>query len=85
MVDFLSDVGYHPRLEMEARLDIWAILPFVSAIILANALCFAFFMAAMKCSKLQKQGVKDDQLPLWVYLGLIAAPVVMSGGFALLS
>ncbi len=66
-------------------MTVWDIWPYVSAIILANALCFAFFMAAMKASKLQKQGAKDDQLPLWVYFGLIGAPVVMSGGFVLLS
>ena len=66
-------------------MTVWDIWPYVSAIILGNALSFAFFLAAMKCSKLQKQGVKDDQLPMWVYAGLIAAPVVMSGGFILLS
>lgn len=65
-------------------MDVWALWPIVSAIILANALCFAFFMAAMKCSKLQKQGVKDDQLPWWVYVGLIAAPLVFMVGFILL-
>jgi hypothetical protein len=66
-------------------MDVWALWPFVSAIILANALCFAFFMAALKCSKLQKQGVPDDRLPWWVYAGLISAPLVAFGGFALLS
>lgn len=65
-------------------MDIWAIWPIVAAVILGNAFCFAFFMAAMKCSKLQKEGVKDDQLPWWVYLGLIAAPTVGAIGFALL-
>ena len=66
-------------------MDVWALWPIVSAVILANALSFAFFMSAMKASKLQKQGAKDNQLPLWVYAGLIAAPIVMSGGFVLLS
>lgn len=66
-------------------MDVWALWPIVSAIILANALCFAFFMAAMKCSKLQKQGVPDNRLPLWVYAGLMAAPLVAMGGFILLT
>jgi len=65
-------------------MDIWELLPLISAIIIGNALCFAFFMAALQCSKLQKQGVDDNSLPLWVYAGLIAAPVVMAVGFALL-
>ena len=59
--------------------------PFISAIILGNALSFAFFMAALHCSKLQKDGAKDDELPWWVYLGLIAAPLVMAGGIASLN
>lgn len=66
-------------------MDVWALWPIVSAVILGNALSFAFFMAAMKASKLQKQGAKDDQLPMWVYAGLIAAPAVSAVGFSLLS
>lgn len=65
-------------------MDVWALWPIVAAVIVGNAFSFAFFMAAMKCSKLQKEGVKDDQLPAWVYLGLIAAPTVGAIGFALL-
>ena len=42
------------------------------------------FMAAMKCSKLQKEGVKDDELPWWVYAGLIVAPLVAMIGIMLL-
>jgi hypothetical protein len=66
-------------------MDIWQLWPFVSAVIIGNAACFAFFMAAMKCSQLQKNGVRDDQLPWWVYVGLIFAPVVMVVGVALLN
>jgi hypothetical protein len=66
-------------------MDIWQLWPFVSAVIIANAICFCFFMAALHCSRLQKAGAKDDQLPWWVYLGLIAAPLVMAYGFSLLS
>ena len=66
-------------------MDVWSLWPFVSAIILGNALSFAFFFAAMKASKLQKQGTPEDRLPLWVYGGLIAAPLVFSGGFILLN
>jgi hypothetical protein len=66
-------------------MDIWQLWPFVSVVIIGNAACFAFFMAAMKCSQLQKNGVRDDQLPWWVYVGLIFAPVVMVVGVALLN
>lgn len=65
-------------------MTVWDLWPYVSAIILGNALSFAFFMAAMKASKLQKNGAKDDELPAWVYAGLIAAPVIGAIGFALL-
>ena len=65
-------------------MDIWQLWPDVSAVILGNAACFFFFMAAMKCSQLQKNGVKDDELPWWVYLGLIVAPIVAMVGIILL-
>jgi hypothetical protein len=65
-------------------LDIWQLWPIVSAVILGNAASFAFFFAAMKCSQLQKNGVKDDQLPGWVYAGLIVAPITMAIGIVLL-
>ncbi len=65
-------------------MDIWQLWPIVAAVILGNAASFFFFMAAMKCSQLQKTGVKDDQLPWWVYLGLVVAPLTMAGGVALL-
>lgn len=55
----------------------------VAAVILANAVSFAFFMGAMKASKLQKEGVKDDELPLWVYPCLIVAPLAFTGGLYL--
>jgi len=66
-------------------MDIWYYLQIVSAVVLANAVSFAFFMGAMKCSKLQKDGAKDDELPLWVYACLIFPPLVMSGGAYLLA
>lgn len=66
-------------------MDIWQFLSLVSAMILGNAVSFLFFMAAMKCSQLQKNGVPDDQLPLWVYAGLAVAPLTMAGGVSLLS
>jgi|OM-RGC.v1.035472217 uncharacterized membrane protein YhdT len=50
----------------------------IAAVMVANAASFAFFMAAMKCSKLQKQGVKDDALPLWVYACLVL-PLLFAG------
>lgn len=66
-------------------LDLWQLWPFLSAVIIGNAVSFAFFMAAMKCSQLQKKGVPDDALPWWVYLGLITAPASMVVGVALLN
>jgi hypothetical protein len=65
-------------------LDIWQLWPYVSAVILGNAASFAFFMAALKCSKLQKDGVGNDELPWWVYIGLIVAPLTMVFGVLLL-
>lgn len=67
-----------------AGLGMYEWLPLVSAVIIGNAASFFFFMAAMKCSQLQKTGVKDDELPWWVYAGLIVAPIVMAIGVALL-
>ena len=66
-------------------MDVWYLFSVVAAVIIGNALSFAFFMAAMKCSQLQKNGAKDDELPLWVYAGLIAAPAFGAIGFSLLS
>ena len=66
-------------------MDVSEFLQVSAAVVFANAVCFAFFMAAMKCSRLQKQGAKDDELPLWVYAGLIAAPITMALGAWLLS
>ena len=65
-------------------MDIWQLWPFVAAGIIANGVSFAFFMAALKCSQLQKNGARDDELPWWVYLGLIGAPLLMAAGIALL-
>lgn len=56
----------------------------VAAVIVANGLCFAFFMGAMKCSQLQKEGVGDDELPLWVYACLVVPPLFVAlGGYLL--
>jgi hypothetical protein len=55
----------------------------VSAVVFANALSLGWFLAALKCHRLQKTGVKDDQLPWWVYGGLIAAPVFTMIGVSL--
>ena len=66
-------------------MDIESFFQISSAVIFANAASFFFFMAAMKCSKLQKNGAKDDELPPWVYAGLIAAPSFMGVGLYLLN
>lgn len=66
-------------------MDLWEWWPFFTAVVIGNAVSFAFFMAAMKCSQLQKTGVQDDQLPWWVYAGLIAAPISICVGIALLN
>lgn len=66
-------------------MEILDFLPVVSAVLLANAASFLFFMAAMKCSRLQKKGVGDDELPLWIYAGLLV-PLILAGiGFYLLA
>ncbi|MFG6591288.1 hypothetical protein [Sulfitobacter sp. 1A12157] len=66
-------------------MDFYYFLQVVAAVILANVASFAFFMAAMKCSKLQKQGVKDDALPLWVYACLLAPLGLAGWGVSLLA
>lgn len=66
-------------------MTIWQWWPYVSAVIVGNAVSFLFFMAAMKCSRLQKNGVKDEDLPLWVWVGLLVAPATGAVGVALLS
>ena len=66
-------------------MDILQLWPFISATIIGNAVSFFFFMAAMQCSRLQKDGVKDDQLPWWVYVGMITAPLTALVGIMLLT
>lgn len=56
-------------------MDMSYFLQISAAVMLGNAASFAFFIGAMKCSKLQKDGVKDDALPLWVYACLLPAPL----------
>ena len=55
-------------------------LQVVTAVVVANAACGAFVVGAIACIKLQKQGVPDDRLPLWVYACLIVAPLVAIPG-----
>ncbi|MBM1570141.1 hypothetical protein [Sulfitobacter mediterraneus] len=59
-------------------MEFWYFCQIAGAVMLGNAFSFAFFMGAMKCSKLQKNGVKDDELPWWVYLCLIV-PLLFAG------
>jgi hypothetical protein len=66
------------------HLDFWYFMQIVAAVIAANAASFAFFMGAMKASKEQKAGKKEDQLPLWVYPCLIVPPLIVSLGAYLL-
>ena len=61
-------------------MEIWYFVQIVSAVIVGNAASFAFFMGAMECSRLQKSGAKDDELPWWVYVCLIVPPLMVSGG-----
>ena len=65
-------------------MDIWAIWPIVSAVIIGNAASFAFFLAAMKMSRLEKTGVKDDEFPWWVYVCFLVPCAVAIGGLLLL-
>jgi len=66
-------------------MDMSYFLQISAAVMLGNAVSFAFFMGAMKCSKLQGKGVADDALPLWVYACLIAAPLSLAGIMASIS
>lgn len=66
-------------------MDIWWFLAVAAAVVFGNGVSFYFFIAAMKASKLQKGGAKDDELPIWIYPGLIAAPALVAIGAALLS
>jgi len=64
-------------------MDIWYWMQIVSAVIVANAFSLGWFLAAIKCHRLQKNGAKDDELPWWVYGGLIAAPALTIVGVSL--
>lgn len=66
-------------------MDIWNFISVSAAVIFGNAASFAFFMGAMKCSQLQKTGVKDDELPWWVYACLLAPGPFVIGGVMLLN
>lgn len=57
----------------------------IAAVMVANLASFAFFMGAMRASKLQKNGARDNELPWWVYLCLIAPPLMISCGAFLLT
>lgn len=59
-------------------MDIWQFCAVVAAVVLGNGVSFYFFMAAMKASKDQKNGAKDDELPIWVYPGLMAGPILVA-------
>ena len=79
-------MGYHSRLTTGARLvDFYEWVSICAAVMFGNAASFAFFMAAMKCSKLQKNGAKDDELPAWVYAGLIVPLLLALPGVYLLT
>jgi len=65
-------------------MDVFGLIQIATAVILGNAVSFAFFMGAMKCSKLQKNGVKDDELPWWVYVCLLSPLMFALSGFLLL-
>lgn len=55
-----------------------------AAVIFGNGLSLAWFLAAIKCHQMQQNGAKDDELPFWVYIGLIAAPLFFAlGGYLL--
>lgn len=61
--------------------ELW---PIVTAVVVGNAASFAFFMAALQCSKMQKNGTQSDNLPLWVYAGLLAGPAALLTGMSYL-
>ena len=51
-------------------------LQVVCAVIVANAACAAFAVAAIAIIRLEKRGVSQDDFPWWVY-GCLLAPVAI--------
>lgn len=50
----------------------------ICAVIVANAACGAFVVGIIAATRLEKQGVHKDDLPLWVYACLIS-PFIVGG------
>jgi len=46
-------------------------LQVICAVIVANAVCAAFVVAAITSVRLEKQGVSQNDLPMWVYFCFI--------------
>lgn len=65
-------------------MDFYFFVQVAAAVVVGNAASFAFFMGAMKMSRLQSQGVKEEDLPVWTWFALMPAPAMLALGAALL-
>jgi|GEM_PF-2821464 len=55
-------------------------LQVVCAVMLANGACGVFFFGMMAAHRLEKKGIKQHELPLWVYLCLLGPLVLFASG-----
>lgn len=67
------------------NLDIIDFAVIISAVIFGNAFSFAFFYAAMKISRFEKENGTEADAPLWVYAALAITPLMAATGAILLS
>ena len=65
------------------RMDIWQLWPIVSAVIPGTRRRFSFH-GRDEVQQASEGGRRDDELPWWVYAGLIVAPLVAMIGIMLL-
>ncbi len=66
-------------------MSIFELLSIVAAVVLGNAVSAAFAIAAIKSVRLQRDGATNDQLPLWVWIGMAFAPIVVFVGVSFTS
>jgi len=61
-------------------MDPFYFLQVVFAVMVANAASGVFFFGLMAAHRLEKKGIKQHELPLWVYLCLLCPLVVAASG-----
>jgi hypothetical protein len=65
-------------------MDFYFFLQVVCAVIVANAACAAFAFGAVAAIRLSKEGKKQDELPIRVYLCLLCPLLLGAAGSYLL-